>query len=74
MELVKLLLEAGADANWQVPDTGNSPLHDAVKQLKMKVSKAMSEIIRLLLLHGGDSTKKNKQQKTVYDYAEKALG
>jgi hypothetical protein len=27
----------------------------------------------LLLLHGGDSTKKNKQQKTVYDYAERAL-
>ncbi len=33
----------------------------------------MSEIIRMLLLKGGDSLRKNKQQKTVYDYAEKAL-
>lgn len=33
----------------------------------------MSEIIRLLLMKGGDSMKKNKQQKTVYEYAEKAL-
>lgn len=30
-------------------------------------------MIRLLLLHGGDSRKKNKQQKTVYDYAEKNI-
>jgi hypothetical protein len=44
-----------------------------VKQLKSKLSKAMSEIIRLLLMKGGDSSKKNKQQKTVYEYAEKAL-
>jgi ankyrin repeat protein len=73
VELVKLLLEAGADPNWQVPDTGNTSLHDAVKQLKSKLSKAMSEIIRLLLLKGGDSLRKNKQQKTVYEYAEKAL-
>lgn len=29
--------------------------------------------MRLLLLHGGDCTRRNKQQKTVYDYAEKAL-
>jgi len=33
----------------------------------------MAEIIRLLLMAGGDSMRKNKQQKTVYDYAEKAL-
>lgn len=33
----------------------------------------MTEIIRMLLLKGGDSLRKNKQQKTVYDYAEKAL-
>jgi ankyrin repeat protein len=66
-------LEAGADPNWQVPDTGNSSLHDAVKQIKQKTSKVMSEIIRLLLLKGGDSNVRNKQQKTVYDYAERAL-
>lgn len=70
---MKLLLEAGADPNWQVPDTGNTSLHDAVKQLKSKLSKAMSEIIRLLLLKEGDSMRKNKQQRTVYEYAEKAL-
>lgn len=64
-----MLLEAGADPNWQVPDTGNTPLHDAVKQFKSKPIKAVSEIIRLLLLKGADSFKKNKQQKTVYDYA-----
>ena len=69
IELVKLLLEYGADPNWQVPDTGNTSLHDAVKQLKSKFSKNMSEIIKLLLLKGGDSMIKNKQQKTVYDYA-----
>ena len=66
---MKSLLEAGADPNWQVPDTGNTSLHDAVKQLKSKPSKAMSEIIRLLLLKGGESLRKNKQQKSVYDYA-----
>jgi len=66
-------LNAGADPNWQVPDTGNTSLHDAVKQFKLKTSKAMSDIIRLLLLKGGDSNVKNKQQKTVYDYAERAL-
>ena len=33
----------------------------------------MSEIIRLLLLKGGDSNLRNNQQKTVYDYAERAL-
>lgn len=73
VELVKLLLEKGADPNWQVPDTGNTALHDAVKLFKSKTSRAMSEIIRLLLTYGGDSLKKNKQQKTVYDYAEKSL-
>lgn len=70
---MKLLLEAGADPNWQVPDTGNSSLHDAVKQFKLKMSKVTAEIIRLLLSRGGDSSIKNNQQKTVYDYAEKAL-
>ena len=33
----------------------------------------MVEIIRLLLMKGGDSSIKNKQLKTVYDYAEKVL-
>ena len=73
IELVKLLLEFKADPNWQVPDTGNTALHDAVKQLKNKVSQANREIIRLILWHGGDRMRKNKQQKTVYEYAEKAL-
>ena len=68
-----MLLEKGADPNWQVPDTGNTALHDAVKQFKNKVSKVMSEIIRLLLTFGGDSRIKNKQQKTVYEYAEKNI-
>lgn len=69
LELVKLLLEAGADPNWQVPDTGNTSLHDALKQLKLKPSKVIVEIIRLLLMKGGDSNIKNNQLKTVYDYA-----
>ncbi len=56
-----------------MPDTGNTALHDAVKQFKTKTSKTLSEIIRLLLLHGGDSQRKNKQQKTVYEYAERSL-
>jgi hypothetical protein len=56
-----------------VPDTGNTALHDAVKQLKSKISQANREIVRLIIWHGGDSLKKNKQQKTVYEYAEKAL-
>lgn len=68
-----MLLEAGADPNWQVPDTGNSSLHDTVKQLKSKMSKAMNEILRLLIIHRADGTLKNKQQKSVYEYAEKAL-
>lgn len=42
VELVKLLLDAGADPNWQVPDTGNTSLHDAMKQFKQKTSKMMS--------------------------------
>ena len=33
----------------------------------------MTEIIRMLLMKGADSLIKNKQQKTVYDYAEKAI-
>lgn len=70
-ELVKLLLESGADPNWQVPDTGNSFLHDAVKQIRSKLSKSNTEIIRLLLLHGANTGLKNKQLKTVEDYAEK---
>lgn len=37
------------------------------------MSKVTAEIIRLLLTRGGDSSIKNNQQKTVYDYAEKAL-
>jgi hypothetical protein len=49
-----------------VPDTGNTPLHDAVKQLKSKAITSIKEIIRLLLSFGGDSTKRNKQQKNVY--------
>ena len=73
VQLVKLLLDAGADPNWKVPDTGNTSLHDAVKQMKNKMSKMWVEIVRLLLLKGGDSCIKNKQMKTVYDYAEKAL-
>ena len=67
--MVKVLLEAGADPNWHVPDTGNTSLHDAVKLLKSRPLKTMSEIIRLLLMKGGDSLQKNKQQKTVYDYS-----
>lgn len=70
---MKLLLEFKADPNWQVPDTGNTALHDAVKQLKSKASQANREIVRLLLTHGGDCSRRNKQQKTVYDYAEKAV-
>ena len=66
---MKLLLEAGSDPNWQVPDTGNSSLHDAVKQFRTKQTKNISEIIRLLLLRGADSMLRNKQQKTVYEYA-----
>ena len=73
VEVVKLLLEVGGDPNYQVPDTGNTPLHDAVKQLKLKMSKMMMEIIRLLLMKGADSSIKNNQQKNVYDYAEKVL-
>ncbi len=69
VEIVKLLLDFGANPNWQVPDTGNSSLHDAVKQFKTKFSKVTAEIIRLLLLKGGDSLVKNNQSKTVYDYA-----
>lgn len=40
VELIKLLLEFKADPNWQVPDTGNTALHDAVKSFKSKVSQA----------------------------------
>lgn len=42
IEVIRLLLEKGADPNWQVPDTGNTALHDAVKQFKNKLSKVMS--------------------------------
>lgn len=68
-----MLLEAGANPNWKVPDTGNTSLHDAVKQFKVKTTKTLAEIIRLLLQNGADSSLRNKQQKTVHDYAEKAL-
>lgn len=73
VDIIKLLLEFKADPNWQVPDTGNTALHDAVKLMKSKASQINKEIIRLLLMYGGDSTKKNKQQKTVYDYAENVV-
>lgn len=44
-----------------------------MKLIKVKNSKAMNEIIRMLLMKGGDSSIKNKQQKTVYDFADRAL-
>jgi hypothetical protein len=59
-------LEYGADPNWHVPDTGNTALHDAVKQMRSKNTKAITEIIKLLLYYGANTLKKNKQFKNVY--------
>lgn len=70
---MKLLLEKGANPNQKVTDTENTALHDAVKQMKSKCTSGIKEIIKMLLLNGGDSLLKNKQNKTVFDYAEKAV-
>lgn len=64
-----MLLEFGADPNWHVPDTGNTALHDAIKHMKSKTTKAITEIIKLLLYYGGNTLQKNKQSKNVYEYA-----
>lgn len=59
-EVVKLLLEKGADVN--AHRDGWTPLHEAA-------SRGKSEIVLLLLQYGADSSIRNKQGKTAADIA-----
>lgn len=48
-ELVRILLNNGADPNYIITDTGNTALHEALKLCKTKETKANREIVKLLI-------------------------
>jgi len=64
-EIVKLLVENGANVNYQDKYIKSTPLIDAVNSDE-KI------IVNYLIEHGADKTKKDKSGKTALDYAIKS--
>ncbi len=62
----KWLLEHGADPNSPYPPTGNAAIHSAAKY------GANEKVIAMLLAHGADPKRKNKEGKTAIDIAKEA--
>lgn len=54
-----------------IADSGNTPLHEALKMCKNKETKANKDIVKLLIEYGGDPTIKNKKDKNVFEFADK---
>jgi ankyrin repeat protein len=54
-QLCQYLLEMGADANHQLPDTGETPLHAALCKANRP---AYDHVVAVLLAHGADSNRK----------------
>ena len=63
MDVVKMLLEAGADPNARTYHEGRTPLHMAVLHNDPR-------LVSLLLRYGGDPTIKDNYGKTPLDYAK----
>jgi len=66
-DIVKLLIENGADCNlvWKGISSSKSPLMCAV----LSESERNRDIIELLLMNGANITQKDDEDKTAYDYA-----
>jgi ankyrin repeat protein len=62
---VRSLLNIGADPNEKLADNGNTPLHEAVKVMKSKITQNNKEIVQCLLEKGADASIKNNQNKNV---------
>lgn len=69
-EMVRLLLEAGADANVQTTN-GNTPLHLVLEHLLLYQGSrnANIAIVRMLLAYGADITQENGSKETPLDIA-----
>ena len=67
IELIKLLLEKGADPN--LPETGSHSLIVAcLPNKRTNISFIDPKVIELLLSYKADPTRKNQRGKTAYDY------
>ncbi|NLY31477.1 MAG: ankyrin repeat domain-containing protein [Firmicutes bacterium] len=66
-DIVKLLIDNGADANlvWKGIEGSKSPMMRSV----LSGSERTQEIVELLLEHGADKSIKDSSGKTAYDYA-----
>lgn len=64
IEIIKTLLDLGADPNEKLTDNGNTPLHEAVKMMKSKFTQNNQQVVQYLLEKGADPTIKNQQNKT----------
>ena len=59
-EIVKLLIERGADPNQATSDKEETPLHITARLLNKTVTEKMyRNIVRQLLVHKADPTRKN---------------
>ncbi len=67
-ELIKLLLERGADPNIQTTDQWTALMAASVPNHYNKVSFVDSDVIKLLLDYKADITVRNKDGKTALDY------
>ena len=64
-ELVRILLNHKAEPNYVIADSGNTPLHEALKMCKNKETKANKDIVKMLIEYGADPMIKNKKDKNV---------
>lgn len=70
-ELVKTLLDFGADPNEKISDNGNTPIYEAVKLMKSRCTEANKQIVKYLLEKGADPHIRNNQKKNAIEVAEK---
>jgi ankyrin repeat protein len=72
VEIVKVLLDFGANPNESIDNKGNTSLHEAVRLMNHSKQKShIQQIVQLLLEKGADPLKTNELGKNAYTIADK---